>query len=122
MYLRILLVVLCLGCYSPAFAGRSTVLLEDVRTANATVVAATLHAPQEVELPNEQDPKQPERGFKFKLKITDVVRRGKLADDVREIDVPFSSRSYGGNWEFEASPKDGMEVLAYFAPDKEGKL
>jgi hypothetical protein len=122
MALRSFLLLFLLGCCSNAFAGRSQVMLADVREYNATVVTATLHNPQAFEEPNEQEPKHPNRAFKFKLKIVDVVRRGKLAAEVREIDVPFSSRTYGGNWEFEDAPQDGMEVIAYFAPDKEGRL
>jgi len=122
---RLLWLMLALGVLLFAapvvHAARPTLFLEQVKSGDMTVVTATIHGVKTRFKKETTDSPKFHNGFRFGLAIEEVIRRGKLPRDTRDISIAFSDSGYATNWEFGAVPKDGMKVLVHLQRTESGE-
>jgi hypothetical protein len=117
-----LAIVLAALAAQPAFAARPVLQHGHVKSQDMAMVLATIHDVAETTEASVTDPKVIYPGFRFKLKLVEVIRQGKLDKKAREVPIAFSSSGYATNWEEGEKPVEGLKVLAHLWLSEKGEL
>ncbi|MCE9554690.1 MAG: hypothetical protein K8T91_15140 [Planctomycetes bacterium] len=108
------IVVLVFHCPSFAAAGFAFPQFTDLASDKVTIVLGEIHDVRPVEQPQEEG--QTKKGYRFQLKVVEVLRPGEMDRNARELTIPFEPLE---NWE-ESPPKDGVKVMAHLSKSGTG--
>lgn len=90
--------------------GRKVATIDDFRKKDTPIILAEIVETKPATSPPPRAGSAGQKGYSLELNVHEVLH-GEL--DASRIHIPFSSKEYGGVWEFGSEPKVGMKLLVY---------